>query len=364
MMSDGFLDNDPDLNARLDQAVPPHTRTLGKPDADPLIHLAQRVAQGPDVLFSNAALDRIEARLNAQMDTMALYSASPTTQRRRIRFGRLVRYAAAAVLTLFLIMTMVTQAAAAALPGDQLYPVKRAVEKIRITLVAKDKEASLRLTLAERRIDEFEALLEQDRVYPRALEEANDEMGRALDLLAAGHGDWADVDLEFRSLIVRDTFLLDQAALRADAAERVRLDEAANRVAVIQQHIETLNPVLPPVTPNTLPTPVSTMLPTVFPTASPSPTDTPTLTVTATPSMTQTPTLTPSPSPTASPTTSPTPMSTRQVPMSTSSPSGDGGGPPNGNPTPAQGNMDPGEGERPAETGSGQGGNPSPGKGK
>lgn len=346
-MNDRFPDNDPDLNARLDQAVPPHTRSVGKPDADPLTRLAQRLAQGPDVLFSDTALDRIEARLNTQMDTMALYSTPPTAQRRQVRLGRLVRYAAAAALILLLVVSTVTQASAAALPGDRLYPIKRAVEEIRIALVTQDGEAALRLTLAGRRIDEFEALLEQNRVYPRALEEANDQMERALDLLVAGHGDWADVDLGFRSLVARDTFLLDQAAPRADAPERVRLDAAANTVVVIQQRIETLNPALPPATPNTSPT----LMPTVPPTASPSPT----LTITATPSMTQIPTLTSSPSPTA--------ISTRRAPTSTGSPGGDAGGSPNGNPTPVQGGVTPGEGEKPKDPGSGQGENPSQGKG-
>ncbi|MBI5960459.1 MAG: hypothetical protein HY866_17085 [Chloroflexi bacterium] len=359
-MNDGFLDNDRELNARLDRAVPPHTRTLGETDTDPLTRLAQRLAQGPDVLFSDTALDRIETRLNAQMDTISLYSTSSTPRRRRIRFGRLARQAVAAALALLVVMTTVTQTTAAALPGDRLYPIKRAVEEIHITLVTKDGEAALRLRLAERRIGEFEALLERDRVYPRALEEANEEMSRALDLLTAGHGDWMDVDLQFHSLMIRDTFLLDQAMRHPiGATEQIRLNAVTERVVEIQQQIEILHPAFPPVIPEPLPTPMSTVLPTISPTMTPPPTDTPTLTVTATPSVTPTPTLTSSPILTVSPA-----VSTHHAPTGTGGSGGNTGGPPNDNPTPAQGGENPSQGEKSEETGSGQGVNPSQGNGK
>lgn len=363
-MSDGFPDNDRDLNARLDQAVPPHTRTLGKPDTDPLTRLAQRLAQGPDVLFSEPALDRIETRLNAQMDTMALYSTSSVPRRRRVRFGRLARQAAAAALVLILVIATVTQAAAATLPGDRLYPVKRAVEDIRMTLVTKDGEAALRLMLAERRVNEFEALLERGRVYPRALEEANDEMSRALDLVSAGNGDWADVDLRFRSLMVRETFLLDQATRRANTAEQVHLDAVAASMVMIEQRIETLDPELPLAIPDISPTLAPTRLSTTPPTAyaSLTPTYTLTLTATATPSVTPTPTFTPSP--TMSPTASPTVMPMRHTPTSAGGPGSDAGAGPNSNPTPAQGGESPSEGGNPEGGSSGQDGSPPQGKGK
>lgn len=278
-MDNGTPENLNDLNRRLDRAIPPHATAVGDADADPLVRAAQRVAQGPAVTLSDAAVGRIEARLFERMESMPLRPAVVSEPHSRSRWPRLaLRYATVAALSLVLILMSVAQASASSLPGERLYPVKRAIEDVRLALVSADDEAALRVNLAERRIDEFESLLERGQIHLETLEDANNELTQALDLLDQGDGDWADVDLQMRGIAEREAVLLDQAGRHAGESENARLDTVSAAAVRVQQRIEASAPSNTPGQHGNGPDSTLTDSQTATPTASPTLTVTPTRT--------------------------------------------------------------------------------------
>ncbi len=308
-----------DLMDRLDRALPPHRRVAGSADGDPLVEAARRLAKGPDVALPDAALDRIEARLRQRTAELAQTAAQPArpAPSRPIRrdFRRMVRYAVAACLVIVLALGGVTQASASSLPGDSLYPAKRAVEDVRLALVTDNGEPTLRVNLASRRLDEFETLLnDQQKVYPKALEEASDQMARAIELLAAGHGHRAQVTARIADLTHREAALIERAAPQAPFKEWKHLQVAAGKNAALQQRLVTEGTV-PGFVPDTTPTPTSTpsLIPSPTPTATATPTVTPSSTPSATPTVTPTVTATPTPTSTPTATSTRTPTATRSV---------------------------------------------------
>jgi hypothetical protein len=359
-----------DLARRLNRALPPHSKTVVEGDSDPLIEAARRLAQGPDVRLTDAAMRRIEARLRQQV------SAQRHPGRSRRIWRQALRYAAATLLVIVLTVTGLTSASANTLPGDQLYPVKRTVEDARLALSSADGRASLHVDFAGRRINEFEDLLvKQHRYYPRALADASGELTSALNLLAEGHGSRASLDPQVISLAHRQAQLIEQAdALILTHAQRQQLEQIAGENKIIQQRLATEGTVpgfvpdatatpTPSPTPTDTPTPTLTPTPSYTPTWTATPTPTPTPTATATPTTTATPTATATPTVTPTPTTTPTltptgnpdaALSGQSVPDATRTPPGHG-------PTPGLGDIPPGHGgENP---GVGNGGDP-PGQGK
>lgn len=360
-----------DLMDRLDQAVPPDTHAVDGAEGDPLVDAARRLAQAPDVRLPNVSLNRIEARLRAH--TRELHAASaaaqpaPPTPRqplpglsRRVtrpkwqRTGRLWRYAAAACLALILTVSGLTRASASSLPGDHLYPLKRAVEAQRLALVTDDNEPGLRVELAGRRVKEFDRLLSRDRVYPRALEEAAGHMTWAVDLLTDGYGSWATLGPRMIHLVDLESLLITRAMYITSPEVQARLAAVAARNDEIRLLIKaTLSPPEdgePPTDPAVEPgvTPTETGTPDASPTPSytATPADTRTPSPTATPSSTATPSITPTPSLTPTPTgMTPAPLVTYQPPPTTvpeyEEPTRT---PPGHGPTPGLGDSPPGQG--------------------
>ena len=95
----------------------------------------------------------------AQAHLAALAGARAIDPKRSRR--RLVVTLLAAAITVLLLTGSAVAASAGALPGQLLYPVKRAVEKIDLALHADPaSRARLHLEFAERRLDELSTLLE------------------------------------------------------------------------------------------------------------------------------------------------------------------------------------------------------------
>jgi hypothetical protein len=195
----------------------------------------------------------------------------------------------------------VTKASASSLPGETLYPVKRAVESGRLALVSDNGEPGLRVDLASRRLDEFKALLERDEVYPQALEEADDHLDRALELMARGYGNRAALSVRVSNLLDRQTTLITQAVPQASDRQRQHLESLMNNVLVLQEAALDLHSELFP------PTSTPTLTATIPPSLTPLP---PTSTITPTASSTLTPTATPTASAVPSGTITPLPTNT------------------------------------------------------
>lgn len=289
------------LLERLDRAVPPGTRAVGEADGDPLVQAARRLAQGPDVHLTAAAQARIEARLRAQVATRPIHPPQSRPAPRLRHLLPALRVAAVLAVMLLVGLFGVAQAAADSLPGDRLYPVKRALEDARLALVSAQSEPALRVDVAGRRLDEFERLLARRQVYPPVLFAASEHLTRALDLLGSGHGDRARLAGQIAALTQRQTALITRAASLASFTDFQQLGAAQHRNLAVQERLAQEGGV-PGFRPDYTPTPTPTA--TLAPTETHTPTPAPPPTSTATP----TPTSTPTPTPTA--TTTPTPTAT------------------------------------------------------
>jgi len=294
-MSADFPDNEHDLMERLDRAIPPHSREVGEASGapDPLVEAARRLATGPDATLSPAALERIEARLRQR--NAVLHRPARSRQQHAVprtwRFGQVLRYAAAACLMVILVVAGTARASASSFPGDTLYPVKRAIEDVRLAFASSGAEAGLRVEFAGRRMDEFQKLLARREVYPRALEEASDDLSRALNLLADGYGSRATLDPRIAELTHRQTRMLEEARPLVQYKEWWQLQNVATWNAALQQRLVTEGTVpgfvldatpAPLLMPYFTPTPAAALTPTPTATASPTATPTTALTVTAT----------------------------------------------------------------------------------
>ena len=151
-MTPGFPHDDPrDLMERLDQVVPPHTRAVHADGDEPLVDAARRLAQAPMPALSDHAINRIEDVLRARLaETSPLDpyrpAASPVPSRPPWQPAlRLLRYAAMVALVLLGLMAGAVRASVNTLPGDTLYPVKRAVESARLVLASNHSEPALRV---------------------------------------------------------------------------------------------------------------------------------------------------------------------------------------------------------------------------
>ena len=147
------------------------------------------------------------------------------------------RYVAAACLVMILAVTGVTRASANTLPGERLYPVKRAVEDARLALVTDSGEPGLRVDLAGKRVDEFDRLLDDERVYPRALEEAAHHLTGALDRLLDGYGDQDALLPRMLGLLDAQTILIARAGFLATPEEQQRLDDVTARNVLLRDRI-------------------------------------------------------------------------------------------------------------------------------
>jgi hypothetical protein len=283
MMNSDFPKDTRKLIQRLEEAVPPHSDALGDAGDDPLLKTAQRLANGPDIKLSDPALNRIEARLRARTRELArqpqAIETAPVAHGGWRAFRRYswqaARYVAAACLILVLVTVGVGRASASSLPGETFYPVKRAIEGGRLAMVSENDEPELRVDLAERRLDEFDALLDRERVYPRVLEEAYAHLNRGLDLLAYGYGDRDVLGPRIITLTIRQARLITQAYDRATSGERLRLQAVSQWNAVIRarasfDELPREIPMPDAVTPDRTRDRTSTYAPRVTPSATPS----------------------------------------------------------------------------------------------
>jgi hypothetical protein len=212
----------------------------------PLVETAAelRAALAGVELAPEAAERHLGMVLGGEAEVVAL----PT--RSRPQAGRWRRRVAAVALAAALTVLPATMASAAALPGQALYPVKLAVEQLRVAAVSwsSTREATQRIKITDNRLDELDRLIQlhaADHIAPavvrlhqayvdtrQAVEEARRDTGdlsqaRALD------GKLAAVTAGSKVALQRLQDKLDQNGFSASAQQAI--------TAAIQQ---------PPVTPD------------------------------------------------------------------------------------------------------------------
>ena len=102
------------------------------------------------------------------------------------RWQRRWAVALAAVLVLILIGVGTVSASASSLPGDTLYPVKTATEKVQgFFTFGSVAKANFHMKLAQRRLDELKLLVESNRTIPQSLLGVmNTETNGAIEILS------------------------------------------------------------------------------------------------------------------------------------------------------------------------------------
>jgi Domain of unknown function (DUF5667) len=132
------------------------------PDLEAQLHVAQRLGAWPAPTLSPQANRRIEARLRQPWQARRL-----TAPR---RFGLAARWAAIPLLATLLFAGFgIVSAASSSLPGDSLYPIKRAGEAVQLSITPASARATLYATLAARRLNEISAAVSRDHVQANLL---------------------------------------------------------------------------------------------------------------------------------------------------------------------------------------------------
>jgi hypothetical protein len=206
---------------RLEQGADLETLLREVPEAvplRPLLETALWLRRGQEVALSPAARRRLirQGQLRA-----ARRAAAPRASRPVFRWA----WALVAVLGLILVLLSAVGAAEASLPGEPLYPVKRAVEGL-VTLGMSPEERAL--YLAERRWSEFEASAARGRWLPDLAEESLARLEEAARLGAEGP---AGPAARLRALYERQGALLEEAAAVAPPDVRSALARVRQRWA-------------------------------------------------------------------------------------------------------------------------------------
>lgn len=158
-------------------------------DLVPLIETAGRVRAG---LRADVPAEVAGAHVAAMIEA----AADPTPARGAVRPPRPRSRGLAIVLATAIVLTLsaaqLAFASTDSLPGDALYPVKRAVERINLALhPSAESKGRLHLQFAARRLGEVQALIEQNRpeLVGETLADLDAEADAAVaDLASAGVG--------------------------------------------------------------------------------------------------------------------------------------------------------------------------------
>jgi hypothetical protein len=220
------------------------------------------------------ARDAIEQQLRARMAQLPPPRRAP--QPRSAHVVRWASMAAAALLAIGVAGVGTVAAAASSLPGDFLYPVKRWHESAAVQFSSEADRAGVHLSIAQRRLDEFEALTERGATSVALLDEVTAETRLAIAASdALSDPQQADMLTQAADLQTAAMSFVSTVRSQADEATLASLDRAlaalADARAAALEHMPPSQ--LPPTVTHT-PRPTHTSTPTSSDTARPRPSHT------------------------------------------------------------------------------------------
>ena len=138
---------------------------------------------------------------------------------------------AVAILVLFIAGGGTVAAASNSLPGESLYSVKIATEKVQgFFTFGKEAKANFYIKLGERRLDEMERLEEKNRNIPDSLLEAmNSEVERAIEILNKRDVVKEEVVSKLMNLTSNQKATLERVRANVPANARSKIEEAIER---------------------------------------------------------------------------------------------------------------------------------------
>ncbi len=205
------------------ETYPEHSSQL-----EPLLRAGRSVSEGtsvePKADYKQALKRQVQASIHAR---------AAESQRGR-PFWTLQRGWALVAVALLVVLVGgagTVTASSSSLPGDVLYPVKTAAERVQGFFTFGDEaKANFYMKLAERRLEEMKSLSEKDRVVPASVVRVmSSNTDRAIGVL--GNRDVLDEATVTRlvDLTTDQKLALAELAQKAPAATRVRLMEALER---------------------------------------------------------------------------------------------------------------------------------------
>ncbi len=147
-----------------------------------LLELAERVQAAPAIPLPDDKRRALETRLlrrAAQLRSKPVNRAA--APRRPLLWRRSFALALASVIAVALLLGTTVSASAASVPGDVLYPVKRATEQVRLAFTPDGQLAELHLEFAQQRLQELNVLQERGEVSEELLTEISNETQLVLE---------------------------------------------------------------------------------------------------------------------------------------------------------------------------------------
>ncbi len=151
-----------------------------------LLQIAQQVRQAPPPAPLPTGKRRaLEARLLRRAGQLHSRPALRPAVPRVPLWRRRAALALASFVVVFLLLSSVVTVSAASVPGDFLYPVKRATEQVRLTLAPPQQRVELNLEFAGQRLLELRTLKARGEISKALLAEISSDTTRVLEQIPA-----------------------------------------------------------------------------------------------------------------------------------------------------------------------------------
>ncbi|MBT3202656.1 MAG: hypothetical protein HN350_22375 [Phycisphaerales bacterium] len=235
------------LAKELDSAVPPHKPSTRPGNDDPLLDAARKLATSEHPILSPEKLAQIEAKVlgkHAELHASGRLIRFATIQRALVMMT--IMEVAVLVILFISLLPQIEQSA----PGDWLYPLKRAGEKVEMTVANfTQNDATVQTELAERRAMEAVTLLGRGQINVALISEAVDHLSRA------GEAAIATESPEFAAQAVKVSGLIVNVVERAGQNEALATEETISSLEDIMQTIHEDKNLPLPYTPTPTPLP-------------------------------------------------------------------------------------------------------------
>lgn len=211
-----------------------------------LLKASLSVSKASDVIKARSEFERIaKHRLFSALQTNR--AKKPGNEIPLWRWQRRMATVFAVLLVMFLIGAGTVTASADSLPGDALYPVKNATEKIQGFFTFGDgAKANFHMKLAEKRLDEVDMLAKNNRAIPQwLLDLMNNETEHAIELIVLYKPEGKDMVTRLTILTSNQKTILTEVLEKVPAQFKGRLGEALKRSERAQRRAALLEEILP-----------------------------------------------------------------------------------------------------------------------
>ena len=199
-------------------------------ELEPLLRVALSVSKASSYIKPRPEFERVaKHRFLSALETRRNDKAARRTQ----LWGWQRRWAVAfaAILVLILLGSSTITASASSLPGDTLYPMKTATEKVQgFFTFGGEAKANFHMKLAQRRLAELELLTEGNRDVPEwLLEVMNEETNQAIEILGREEPAKAELVNKLIGITSGQNTVLTQVMQKVPPQARLRFQEALER---------------------------------------------------------------------------------------------------------------------------------------